>query len=195
MQQVAIVTGAAGVVGQTLSRVLGEAGYSLMLVDLQQPPWEGETDAVTIGNVDLTRPDHAQEVVEQTLQYFGQLDAVVNLAESREIETTTHMTQAALAHFQSNASGVLVSVATQEARQKTVLALMQTVAAENRALGIRANALLPSALDTPANRSNMPDQNPADWVSAQSLAEIVVFLLSNVARNITGLGFSVTGRV
>ena len=77
---VAIITGAAGTLGQAVAAHLGQAGYRLLLVDLNQPDWDGETDAVSIGNVDLTLPDHAQEVVNQAWEYFGQIDAVVNIA-------------------------------------------------------------------------------------------------------------------
>lgn len=76
---VAIITGAAGNLGQAVAVHLGGLGYRLLLIDLNQPDWDGETDAVSIGNVDLTLPEHAQEVVNQAWEYFGQIDAVVNI--------------------------------------------------------------------------------------------------------------------
>jgi NAD(P)-dependent dehydrogenase (short-subunit alcohol dehydrogenase family) len=41
----------------------------------------------------------------------------------------------------------------------------------------------------------MPDADPADWVAPESLAGVIAFLLSDVARDITGAGIPVTGRV
>ena len=70
---VAIITGAAGNLGQAVAVHLGGLGYRLLLIDLNQPDWDGETDAVSIGNVDLTLPEHAQEVVNQAWEYFGQI--------------------------------------------------------------------------------------------------------------------------
>ena len=81
------------------------------------------------------------------------------------------------------------------AAKSAVLRLTEALAAENKHLGIRANAVLPSILDTPANREAMPDADPADWVAPESLAGVIAFLLSDVARDINGAGIPVTGRV
>lgn len=224
--KVAIVTGAAGYLGQAVSNYLGKAGYRLLLVDLNQPPWEGESDAVSIGNVDLTQPDHAQEVVNQALEYFGRIDAVVNLAGgfswelqnggslevwdtlyASNVQTAVNMTQAILPMFQDQQAGVIVNVGASAAgkalegmgayaaAKSSVLRLTEATAQENKAFGIRVNAVLPSVLDTPANRDSMPDSNHSDWVTPESLAGIIEFLMSDSARDITGAGLPVTGRV
>jgi NAD(P)-dependent dehydrogenase (short-subunit alcohol dehydrogenase family) len=224
--QVVIVSGAAGFLGQAVAEYLGNLGCRLMLIDLHQPPWDGEADAVSIGNVDLTQPEHAQEVVAQTMQYFGQVDAVVNIAggfafeEQAEssletwdsmyavnVQTTVNMCQAVLPVFQEQQGGIVVNIGAAAAAKATagmgayaasksaVLRLTEAIAEENKHLGIRANALLPSILDTPANRDAMPDTDPSLWVSPQSLAGVIAFLLSDAAADITGAGIPVTGRV
>ena len=81
------------------------------------------------------------------------------------------------------------------AAKSGVLRLTEALAAENKHLGIRANAVLPSILDTPANRAAMPESDPADWVTPESLAGVIAFLLSDAARDINGAGIPVTGRV
>ena len=62
---------------------------------------------------------------------------------------------------------------------------------EVRAQGITANAVLPSTMDTPANRAAMPDADRSQWVSVESVAEVVVFLASPAAQDVTGALISV----
>jgi NAD(P)-dependent dehydrogenase (short-subunit alcohol dehydrogenase family) len=57
------------------------------------------------------------------------------------------------------------------------------------------NAVLPSVIDTPLNRSDMPDADFSSWVSPQQLSDILCFLLSAKADAITGALIPVTGRV
>jgi NAD(P)-dependent dehydrogenase (short-subunit alcohol dehydrogenase family) len=226
LSPVVIVTGAAGCLGQALALHLGQLGYRLMLVDLSQPNWEGEGDAVSIGNVDLTLVEHAQAVVEQTWDYFGQIDAVVNLAgafvEETQLESTletwdrmyfanvqtaVNMCQAVLHQFQAQESGVIVNVGAAVANKagaglgayaaakSAVLRLTEAIAEENKQCGVRANAVLPTILDTPINREAMPEADFQKWVQPESLAQVIAFLLSNAARDVTGACLPVNGRV
>lgn len=224
--QVVIVSGAAGALGQAVAEHLGGLGCRLMLVDLHQPPWDGEADAVSIGNVDLTQPEHAQEVVAQTLEYFGQVDAIINIAggftfeeqaqSSLEawdsmyavnVQTAVNLCQAVLPLFQEQQGGIVVNIGAAAAVKATagmgayaasksaVLRLTEAIAEENKQFGIRANAVLPSILDTAANRESMPDEDFNAWVTPQSLAGVIAFLLSDAAMDINGAGIPVTGRI
>ena len=76
-----------------------------------------------------------------------------------------------------------------------LVALVKAVSAEVLAQGVRLNAILPSTLDTQANRAAMPDADASHWVSTESLAGIVEFLLSVAARDISGAEVPVYGRV
>ena len=80
------------------------------------------------------------------------------------------------------------------ASKAAVVALAQAVAQETLAHGVRVNAVLPSTLDTPANRAGMPDADPAAWVSLESAAGVIAFLLSDDARDITGAAIPLYGR-
>lgn len=51
---------------------------------------------------------------------------------------------------------------------------------------IRVNAVLPTIIDTLANRADMPDADLSDWISPQAAARVVAFLLSDEAASITG---------
>jgi NAD(P)-dependent dehydrogenase (short-subunit alcohol dehydrogenase family) len=80
------------------------------------------------------------------------------------------------------------------ASKSAVVALARAVAAEVLEAGVRINAILPSTMDTPANRAAMPKADPARWVSLESAAGVVAFLLSDAARDISGAALPVYGR-
>ncbi|MET0795156.1 MAG: SDR family NAD(P)-dependent oxidoreductase [Polyangiaceae bacterium] len=80
------------------------------------------------------------------------------------------------------------------ASKAAVVALVQACAAEVLQDGVRVNAVLPSTIDTPANRAAMPQHDPAQWVSIESLAGVIEFLLSDAARDISGAAIPVFGR-
>ncbi len=80
------------------------------------------------------------------------------------------------------------------ASKSAVVALARAVAAEVLESGVRVNAILPSTMDTPANRAAMPKADPARWVSLESAAGVVAFLLSDAARDISGAALPVYGR-
>jgi NAD(P)-dependent dehydrogenase (short-subunit alcohol dehydrogenase family) len=80
------------------------------------------------------------------------------------------------------------------ATKAAVVALAQAIAAEVIEHGVRVNAVLPSVIDTAANRGAMPDADPSRWVSPASLAGVIGFLLSDDARDVSGAAIPVYGR-
>lgn len=80
------------------------------------------------------------------------------------------------------------------AAKAAAVALVEVAAAEAKASGVRVNAVLPSTLDTPANRKAMPDADPSRWVPVASLAAVIAFLLSDDARDVSGAALPVYGR-
>jgi NAD(P)-dependent dehydrogenase (short-subunit alcohol dehydrogenase family) len=80
------------------------------------------------------------------------------------------------------------------AAKSAAVALVQAAAAEVRESGVRINAVLPSTLDTEANRRAMPNADPERWVSTESLSGVIEFLLSDAARDISGAAIPVYGR-
>ena len=81
------------------------------------------------------------------------------------------------------------------ASKSGVARLTEALAEEVKAGGVRVNAILPSILDTPANRADMPDADFGRWVTPTQLAGVAAFLLSPAADAITGALIPVTGRV
>jgi NAD(P)-dependent dehydrogenase (short-subunit alcohol dehydrogenase family) len=80
------------------------------------------------------------------------------------------------------------------ASKAAVVALAQAVAAEVVNDGVRINAILPSTLDTPANRTAMPEADAGKWVALSSAAGVVSFLLSDEARDISAAAVPVYGK-
>ncbi len=78
------------------------------------------------------------------------------------------------------------------ASKTVVMNLTESLAAEVAKDGLRVNAVLPSIIDTPANRAAMPNANYAEWVSPDAIAEVMCFLASNAGRGVNGALIPVT---
>jgi NAD(P)-dependent dehydrogenase (short-subunit alcohol dehydrogenase family) len=95
-------------------------------------------------------------------------------------------TRAALRPF-SGAAGYISSKA-------AVLAFIAALDAEYRDDGIRANAVLPSVIDTPGNRASQPDADTSKWVKPEEIAKTMLFLTSDVCSATSGAAIPVYGR-
>jgi NAD(P)-dependent dehydrogenase (short-subunit alcohol dehydrogenase family) len=81
------------------------------------------------------------------------------------------------------------------ASKSAVMRLTESMAAELRDKRINVNCILPSAIDTPQNRKDMPKADPRRWVAPEALADVVLFLASDAARAIHGAAIPVSGLV
>lgn len=72
------------------------------------------------------------------------------------------------------------------ASKGAVVALTQALAAELRADAVTVNAIAPTTIDTPTNRSAMPDADRSGWITPAELADLCVYLTGPSARRITG---------
>lgn len=76
-----------------------------------------------------------------------------------------------------------------------VVALTQSIAADYRRRGVAANVILPSTIDTPANRADMGNADPSRWVKPEELAAAMLFLCSEQGGSLNGAVIPIYGRV
>jgi len=123
------------------------------------------------------------------------------------VKTALHACRAALPWLRARGGGRIVNVGSSAASRagagmgayaaskSAVLRLTEALAEECKDHGINVNAILPSIIDTPANRRDMPQADYSRWVTPDALADVVSFLLGQGSRAITGAGIAVSGRV
>jgi NAD(P)-dependent dehydrogenase (short-subunit alcohol dehydrogenase family) len=123
------------------------------------------------------------------------------------VQTAENASRAAIPHLKRSTAGRIVNVGANAALKASlgmgayaaskagVHALTQALAEELKADGVTVNAVLPSILDTPTNRKDMPKADFASWVAPEDLAAVMLFLASEEARAVTGALIPVTGRV
>ena len=81
------------------------------------------------------------------------------------------------------------------AAKSGVARLVEALSAELKPRRIRTNAVLPAIIDTPQNRTDMPDVDPSSWTRSEAVAEAIAFLASNRSRAINGALVPVTNAV
>ena len=85
-------------------------------------------------------------------------------------------------------------MAAYSASKSAVIRLTESMAAELKAHGINVNCIIPGTIDTPQNRESMPDADYNSWVAPESLADVILFLSSEAARDVHGAALPVYGR-
>lgn len=118
--------------------------------------------------------------------YLVSAAALPALLDAGEGSIVCVSTRAALQPF-PGAAGYISSKA-------AVLAFVDAIAAEYTQDGVRANAILPSVIDTPANRASMPDADFGKWVTPDEIARVVRFLCSEDSKPTSGARVPVYGR-
>lgn len=223
--RVVIVTGAFGALGRSVVRRLSEAGNRVVAVDHAASPPDGLLADRSIGGVDLTDPAQAIQVLEAVRDAFGRVNALVNIAggfvweaiegagnESWErlyalnLLTALNASRAALPYLVESGSGRIVNIGAKgalsaatgmgayAASKAGVHRLTEALAEEYKGR-VTVNAVLPSIIDTPANRKDMPDADPSAWVTPDEVAAVIAFLISDEASGVTGALIPVSGRV
>ncbi|HZC18012.1 MAG TPA: SDR family oxidoreductase, partial [Caulobacteraceae bacterium] len=181
--------------------------------------------AVMLGGYDLGDPAAAARAVEAAVAGLGgRLDGLVNLAGgfawqtladgdgatwdrlyTMNVKTCANMCRAAVPHLRRSggrivnigAGGAVKAAAgmgAYAASKSGVHRLTEALAEELKG-EVAVNAVLPSIIDTPANRRDMPDADFTAWVAPADLAQVILFLASGQARAVTGALVAVNGRV
>lgn len=215
MNGVVIVTGAFGVLGRAVVAELAGRGFRVAAVDLNDAP-EGSPAALALNGVDLTNETAVADAYARVVEQLGAVAGLVNVAGgfvwepvtggsigswdrmyAINLKTAVTSTRAALPRFREG-GGAIVNVgaagavqpgtgmAPYAASKAGVRALTESLAEELRGGGIRVNAVLPTIIDTPANRADMPDADRSAWVRPEAAAKVIAWLLSDEAGAVTG---------
>jgi len=123
------------------------------------------------------------------------------------LKTALNASRAALPHLLDSGAGRIVNVGAQAglrapegmgaygASKAAVHRLTESLADELKLKGVTVNAVMPSIIDTPANRADMAGADFSRWVSPADVAAVLLFLASDEAKAITGALIPVSGRV
>jgi NAD(P)-dependent dehydrogenase (short-subunit alcohol dehydrogenase family) len=133
--------------------------------------------------------------------------AIWDLLFATNLKTSLNCSRAALPYLLKSAAGRIVNVGANAAlkagsgmgaygaSKAAVHRLTESLAEELKKDAVTVNAVLPSIIDTPANRKDMPQADFSTWVTTQALANVILFLASPEAQAVTGALIPVTGRV
>ena len=224
MQRTVAITGGHGVLGRAVLEAALKGGWQVAVIDHASGRAVPD-GVLEVGGVDLTDAGQAQKAVDAVIARFGRLDALLNIAggfvwqttddaepawdrmHALNITTAVNTSRAALDALKASPEGRIVNVGSAAAlkagtgmgaygaAKAGVHALTQALAEELKTTKVTVNAVLPSIIDTPTNRKDMPDADPAAWVAPADLAAIILFLASPESRAMTGSLVPVTGRV
>lgn len=221
--KVVLVTGASGVLGRAVARRARALGAQVLELDLHFPLDPAESIEVARGRHSVDLADAAAtarcvgglgriDVACNVAGGFAMGPRVHELAASDwdamfrvNVDTLRNVVRAVVPGMIERGRGAIVNVgatgglrggartAAYSAAKGTVLRLTESLSAELREHGINVNAVLPSILDTPRNRADMPDADVSRWVAPEALADVICFLGSDAARAVHGALLPVTG--
>lgn len=221
--KIVVITGALGTLGKAVAEAALAAGATV--IGLDRVDGAAIPGARFVPALDLTDAQAVREQFTKLALEHHRIDALVNVAGGfawemvdggsigtwdhlyqMNVRTAVNACQAVLPHL-SRKVGRIVNIGAAgavkagagmgayAASKSGVARLTEALADEMKSHDVTVNAVLPSVIDTPANRASMPDADHSAWVSPQALADVVVFLLSDRASAVTGALIPVTGRV
>jgi len=211
-----VITGALGGLGRRVCAVAEAQGARVLRLDIARD--ESLTNSYA---VDLTNADATFELIQSLGPFDGLINLAGGFAMGTEswdssedqwdlmfslnVSTMRNAVKAAVPVLLERQGGSIVNVGAYGAREgqglmgaycaskSVVMRLTETLAEELKTKGINVNAVLPTVIDTAANRAAMPDAEPADWVSPDDLAAVICFLSSPAARAVNGTLIPVRG--
>ena len=214
--QCVVVTGAAGVVGAVVAQAFHDAGadvvgidvaaadapYPMRLADLTDA--EATADAVgQLGPIDVLANIAGGFAMGPSVADTS--DEVWNELFDLNVSTLLNMTRAVVPGMRERGRGKIVNIGARAAlrgagamgaycaSKSVVVRLTEALADELKASGINVNCILPSIIDTPRNRADMPKADFSKWVAPADIAAVVLFLASDGARAMHGTALPVEG--
>ena len=211
-----VVTGAAGALGAKVADAFVEVGAEVIGIDVVdfRTAYEtkkadliskADTDRVfkEIGPVDVlaniaggfTMGDSVASTSDQTWDFMLNLNS----------RTVLNTVRAVVPGMMQKQSGKIINIgarngqsgvgqmAAYSASKSVVIRLTESLADELKSEGINVNCILPSIIDTPTNRKDMPNSDFSKWVAPEAMAKVVLFLASSAADPIHGASIPVEG--
>lgn len=215
-----VVTGANGALGRAVATKAVSLGARVIALDLafEKDPPPANVTRITL---DLTDASATQRCFEQLGKFHGLFNIAGGFAMGPtgyevsandwdamfkiNVTTTHNAVRAATPVLLAQGRGVIVNVGALSAREgqanmsaycaakSVVMRLTESLAKELRPKGINVNAVLPSIIDTPQNRRDMPNADFSKWVSPEALANVICFLGSDAASAVHGALVPVVG--
>jgi NAD(P)-dependent dehydrogenase (short-subunit alcohol dehydrogenase family) len=223
--KVVIITGASGALGKVVAEEALARGARVAAVDHAPSSLSPTSNRIELGGVDLTDAAQAKKAIDAAAAHLGRVDVLINIAGGFAFETVAdgdaatwqrmyalnvttalNASRAAIPHLlASNAARIInigalgalqagAGMGAYAASKSGVHRLTEALAAEHKGK-ITVNAVLPSIIDTAANRASMPKADFAKWVTPKELADVILFLASDAASAVTGALLPVNGRV
>jgi len=211
-----VITGALGGLGRRVCAVAKAQADRALRLDIARDESLTNSYAVDLSNADVTF-----ELIHSLGPFDGLINLAGGFAMGTEswdssedqwdlmfslnVSTMRNAIKAAVPVLLEQQAGSIVNVGAYGAREgqglmgaycaskSVVMRLTETLAEELKTKGINVNAVLPTVIDTAANRAAMPDAEPADWVSPDDLAAVICFLASPAARAVNGALIPVRG--
>jgi len=211
--KVVLITGGAGALGQTVVPAFVSAGASVFLGDLNPVQQSGVT-ALKADFTDQTQVrDLVNDVIQSAGRLDALINLVGGFATGRVVETDVSLWQRMMAMNLTSAfllshavlppmlerrQGRIVHIAARAGLEPFpgaaayivskagLIALIRTLSTEVNGSGVTVNGVLPSTIDTPANRNAMPAADASKWVRPESIAQALIFLASDEAIQING---------
>ena len=216
----ALVTGAAGALGGAVARKCAEQGARTVSLDVAAGFATGPGERLEVDLTDAAAVEKAVasvggfDIVCNIAGGFDMGPKVHEIADAHwdamfaiNVTTLRNMLRATLPRLLERGRGSIVNVGALGALQglaamgaytaakSVVMRLTEAAAEEARHQGVNVNAVLPSLIDTPRNRADMPKADHSAWVRPESIANLVCFLASDAAADIHGALIPVRGRV
>jgi NAD(P)-dependent dehydrogenase (short-subunit alcohol dehydrogenase family) len=218
-----LVAGGTGYLGNAVVRELIGSGYDVAATWVLERERERlESEQVELIEADLFETEQVHAAVAAVSELEAVVNLVGGFSDGPRVHETDPddfermlrlnvmpgflLARAAMPRLMERGGGAFVGVSARPAlrpfagaagyisSKAAVLALVQALDAEYKGDGIRCNAILPSVIDTPANREAMPDADHAKWVPPEQIAKVVRFLVSDDSAPTSGAAVPVYGR-
>lgn len=215
-EKTVVVTGVAGALGEAVAAAFHNEGARVVGVDVLQVDADFETLLCDLIDFDKTKSMVKEigriDILANIAGGFTMGDTVATTSDDTwdfmmnlNVRTVLNMSRAVVPVMQEIGGGKIVNIgarnglrgvgnmAAYSASKSAVIRLTESLADELKKDNINVNCILPSIIDTPRNRQDMPNADFGSWVTPEAMARVVLFLASSAADPIHGAALPVEG--